>query len=287
VTISQLGSYTKAAEKLRIAQPSLSVAIRKLEEELGLALLRRNNKQVVLTEGGKLLLQEAKKVIVAADTLQITMKNYSAKQNSTIQFAFPSNVGYWLWSVLTQDFAKQYPHITIIKENGGTKELLTKLETNQFELVYGVLDYLDTKKFASIPVKKGEMKLLCAKNHLFAGLKAVDIKALATENIIMYPKGTTLAEKLFQAVAMQNKLQLKTVYVDERSIVYDLVSQNLGIGVVLDDTMPLLLNNDKLTSRSFTLPIYFTSGLIWRKNGKLTPGAETLRHFITNYQKLK
>lgn len=286
VTVSRLGSYTKAAEALRVAQPSLSVAIRKLEEEVGLALLKRNNKQVLLTEGGKLFLHQAKKVLQAAEDLQRAMQTYKEQQSGTIQFAFPSNVGYWLWSALNQKFARQYPQVTIHKENGGTQELLRKLASGKFDLIYGVVDGVATDQFVCAPIKRGEMKLLIAKNHPFAKRKTVPLHLVAEENVIMYPQGTTLVEKLFSSELTKQQLTVRTSYVDERSIVYDLVSQNLGVSVVLDDSMPLLLNNSNLLSRSFAQPIYFTSGLIWRREGKLSPGAHVLVDFIKNYQNL-
>lgn len=89
---AQLGSFSKAAENVHISQPSLSVAIRKLEKELGVALFYPNRKGAILTEAGRLFLEDAQNVLLQMDVTVMHMRQYAESDRAEIRIAYTSSV---------------------------------------------------------------------------------------------------------------------------------------------------------------------------------------------------
>src|SRR5262245_62272074 len=85
VTVAELLNFTKAAAKLRVAQPSFSRQIRDLEEELGVSLLERNSRFVRLTEAGQAFAPEARAVIEHAEAAAQTERAFAHRKNGPLQ----------------------------------------------------------------------------------------------------------------------------------------------------------------------------------------------------------
>ena len=92
-TIADLGSYTRAAEQLHIAQPALSMAMRKLEAELELTLLQRRDKRIQLTDEGRRLYHHAQRLLQASDEALIEMAELKGLQQGEVRVGVSSMLG--------------------------------------------------------------------------------------------------------------------------------------------------------------------------------------------------
>ena len=153
-------NFTRAASALHIAQPSLSVALQKLEEELGLTLLVRDNKHVVLTREGAILLREAEPLLQSADHLQALMADLRESEKRTLKLAFPATVGAWLWPLLLRDFRKLHPEILLQVEEKSTYAVLKAVLKDELEFGYGVLEESVHDEILCQAVQNGELRLL-------------------------------------------------------------------------------------------------------------------------------
>ena len=89
----QIQNYTKAAQELHVSQPTISVAIQKLEDELGIKLMERDNKGIRITGAGKYFLQKVKKVLDEIRDLEEIMEDLRPSGKKHLKAAFPSTVG--------------------------------------------------------------------------------------------------------------------------------------------------------------------------------------------------
>lgn len=94
--VARLKNYTRAADEMYVSQPTISVSIQKLEEELGTKLIIRDNKKVILTHEGEIFLAHTEKLLGDAKNLQELIKDMAMNKKRILKMAFPSTVGSWL-----------------------------------------------------------------------------------------------------------------------------------------------------------------------------------------------
>lgn len=279
--VSRLKSYTKAARELFITQPSITVAIRKLEEELGVKLIERDNKSLYLTDAGEEFLIHATGILEKVKETTRIMKDIKPEAKKILKLAFPPALGAWMWSVIYPDFITAYPHIDIQVQDLGTLEIIDAIQKGEVELGFGVLETVQRLEMETLCLKKGEIKLLVHQNHPFKALEKVPITLLAEETYIQYKRSTTYIEEKMLCEFKANDIRPEILYVKEQSSAYDLVSKGHGFAVTLDDTIGILKGNPNILSKSFEIPLYFQSGLIWNKDKYLSDSARAFIRFIS------
>ena len=92
IAVAEESSFTKAAKKLRLAQPSLTRQVRNLEDEIGVRLLDRSNNQVVLTEEGQRFLFDAKKLLALCAESVTAVQGMSRGEGSALNIGYVSNI---------------------------------------------------------------------------------------------------------------------------------------------------------------------------------------------------
>ena len=107
------GSFSAAAQALYIAQPSLSEQIKRLENELGVTLFVRTNRQLVLTEAGQLLLPEAQRTLAAAREAADSVHGVRTLTGGTVSFGSFSSAQHLLLTELIADFRARYSHVHV------------------------------------------------------------------------------------------------------------------------------------------------------------------------------
>jgi len=122
VTIAEERSFTRAAERLWIAQPGLSTQIRRLEDELGVKLFERHTRGVDLTDAGRVFLERARAALAAADDARATGSDLESGLVGTIRLGLATGARSQLVPTLLESFAASRPdvEITVIESHGGT-----------------------------------------------------------------------------------------------------------------------------------------------------------------------
>ncbi len=122
VAIAEEGSFTRAAERLWVAQPGLSTQIRRLETELGVQLFERHTRGVDLTEAGELFLERARVALAAADGALCTGRDLAAGIVGTVRLGLATTPSWQPASTLLDAFARNRPavEVTIVESYGGS-----------------------------------------------------------------------------------------------------------------------------------------------------------------------
>jgi len=147
VAIAESASMTKAAEKLSLSQSTLSLSYRKLEEELGVTLFRKEGRRLVLTPEGKLFCEEARDILDRVDGLKRKMTELGAEKSRTIVLCTEaidfSNEAIKL-------FSAAYPDITIRQIQGTLSEIMDMLHSGQVEIAVTLSDQSDETVTSSL-----------------------------------------------------------------------------------------------------------------------------------------
>lgn len=111
--VVELGSFTRAARVLHMTQPAVSLQIKNLEEELGLPLLERGEKTLITTDGGQLLYQQAKRILMEWNILQEGLEQLKTSSSGSIRLAASTIPGEYLLPYLLAAFRKNNPAVDL------------------------------------------------------------------------------------------------------------------------------------------------------------------------------
>lgn len=229
IEVAEQRNFTRAAERLNLAQPALSQQVKKLESELGTPLLIRGRRETVLTQAGEVLLVKARALLAdAAKAKQAVADVANLKRGKLILAAIPSVSGSWLPKFVRQ-FRKAHPKIELVLKEGRSDEVALMVDSAKAEL--GFLQFpADKKRFRSSKILSESFVAVIPARHPLAAGKEVSLQQLAEEPFIFY-KGRAREVVLaacrdagFEPSVACESGQLETV----RS----LVAANLGVAVL-------------------------------------------------------
>ncbi len=133
-SVSRHLHFTRAAEELNVAQPSVSQQIRKLENELGAPLFHRMKRHVALTEAGKTFLPHARAVLQRLEEARQEVQELSGLRKGTLAVGAPPSVGTHLLPKALAAFSKQHPGIALSFREAGSRTLVSLLEEGELDL---------------------------------------------------------------------------------------------------------------------------------------------------------
>lgn len=227
-------TFHAAAERLHMAQPPLSVSIRKLEEELGVTLFERSRRGVVLTEAGRAVLADARKALFYADEVTRNASAAVHGMGGRLRIGFVGSAKYRLLPALLPLFRAQHTEVMLELHEGSNAAIINAIEQRSMDIgiVRVPLQSAHTLKFEIV-----ETDVLVAaipRGHALAAQPTVSLSDLAAEPFIHYaadavPGLHALTMMLFQSVgesphAAQWAVQVETVIC--------LVESGLGVALV-------------------------------------------------------
>jgi DNA-binding transcriptional LysR family regulator len=135
VAIAEERSFTRAAERLWVAQPGLSTQIRRLESELGVQLFKRHTRGVELTDAGELFLERARTALAAADIARSTGRDLEEGLVGSVRLGVVTGAGWPGTAALLGHFGRERPavELTVVESYGGT--LLRDLRDGRLDAV--------------------------------------------------------------------------------------------------------------------------------------------------------
>jgi DNA-binding transcriptional LysR family regulator len=134
IAVAEELHFGRAAERLNMTQPPLSRQIQKLEKALGVGLLERDNRKVVLTAAGKAFLDDARRLVVLADRAPASARRIAAGQSGTLRVGFTASSGFSLLGPLLDTIAEALPDVDVELEELVTGEQLQAIADGELDL---------------------------------------------------------------------------------------------------------------------------------------------------------
>lgn len=178
-TIAEEGSFTRAAQRLRVAQPWLSARLHKLEEALGFRLLERTTRSLALTERGAEFLVAARQVAEACETADRVGLQLRRSNRSVLRIgAAPYTRIIRQRRELIDGFARSHSSVSLELETGWSLALLGRLDVGEIDLTFLMGD-VDPERFDRILLKSFGVALTLSREHPLAGQASVSAAAVA------------------------------------------------------------------------------------------------------------
>lgn len=238
-TVAEELHFGRAALRLNIVQPALSMQIRGLEEMLGVQLLHRTRRVVALTEPGRLFLQEAQRILRHLDQAVDLAQRAGRGEAGHLAIGYSAaTVHSGLLSRLVGTFHRATPDVTLTIRELHPAVQREALLAGELDVGFVVSDAAsNTPEFASRVVERWKMTLALPSGHPFAGLDTVALDRLRGEPFISYEAlGEDLGIEAFRTAAgFTPKI---AHYAENPVMILALVSAGLGIA-----TVPAVLKN--------------------------------------------
>ena len=278
VKLAQVGHYTRASEQLNISQPSLSHAVRQLEEELGVPLFERQGRNTQLTQFGAEFLNCAARTLATLDE-GVTSLRRKARGEGLIRLGFLRVLGTDYVPRLAARFLAAHPdrQLQFTFHSGRTQELLEGLADRRYDLVFCSRPAPELG-LTAVPVRAQELVLIVPTGHPLAGRSGVSLAEAAPYPMVCFSRDSGLravVDELFDALGVCPQVAWET---EEDQVVAGLVAQGFGIAVVPE--MDVLHQLD-LVALPITAPPYRRDFfLVHNDRLFLSPAAREFRQFV-------
>ena len=280
--VSDLQSFTKAAEELGYSQSTVTVQIKQLEEELGVLLFERIGKNVKLTEHGRVFRSQAREIVHAVEQLRSTMGETEQIRGSlrvgTVDSLCTKRMPYIL-----QEFRKHCPLVETVVRTGSNETLYDMVQKNEVDLIY----FLDRRQFRDDWVKVMEQEepahFVAASGHPLTNEGFVTLTELLAEPLLLTERGMSYRRSLEIAVAME-ELELRPVLeLANTDVLVNLVIHNAGVAYFPDFITEEHVDAGELAVIQCVMdvePVW--SQLIYHKDKLLTPQMKVFMDILQN-----
>lgn len=269
LVLAETLNFHRAAEKLHMSQPPLSVSIRKLEEMVGAPLFTRGKQGVKLTDAGLAALDEARRALFHAEQFRIAARAGAAGEGGTVRVGFVGSATHSVLPRLLPLFRKRYPGVTVVLREATSIRIMQELEEDTLEIGIVRVPVSMGSNARLAPLTTESFVLAVPKSHTLATQKTVRLADLTEEAFILY----TATEAAGLRMAAINACQLRgfTPRVTQEAVqvqtLLSLVASDLGVALVPADSPPHHSKNVVYkTLVDFPSPASIGISLAWNPN---------------------
>jgi len=233
VAVADERHFTRAAAREHIAQPALSQQIRRLEEQVGLALVERTTRSVALTEAGELLVARARRILNELDAAQAELEALNGVQIGHVTVGVLHTMGPVDVSLALARFRDLHPGVELTVREQSSEELAEMLRVDELDLAFlSVTERVESHGLGLHQLVSEELVLLLSLEHRLAGRRRVRMAELAGEEFISYREGSRLRELLLAAGRSAGFEPRVTLESNESERIRRLVGRDLGVAIL-------------------------------------------------------
>lgn len=258
-------SFSKAAEELRISQPTVSMQVKKFESQLDMTLFDRFGRNIYLSREGKFMFAYAKKIFDIVEELQEEIAIRKGQLIGNIHVGASNTPGVHLIPYLLGIFKQEYPEINAHLHIGNTSEMLNSIITNQvdFAVIGGDYDYKKTFKVKKI--LEDSIIIIASPQNSLSQKEKVYAHDLIHQPLIFHDPDSNLYNATQNIIKKDLKIPMDiSMILGDITAIYHAVAANLGISFVPQSSAKHYLEQGMVQQISvedkiWTYPFYFVS----------------------------
>lgn len=274
--IVRQGSFTRAAERLHIAQPAVSICIRKLEEELELTLLNRQEKRVTLTAEGESLLRHAERILDNLAAAETEMAELRGLSHGEVRIGIPPMMSSYYFPLIIREFRDCYPNLKLSVNGEGAANIQRMIARGEIDMgvIAGqkLLDGLQSRHFLC-----EEIVACVPLDHPLAGRQAISLDEFLQEPLILFKEGYYMRELMDELMAGEQRQPLVVFETNLFSLVRSLIKQRLGISTFL---RMVVSGDPELAAISFDPPLHLDLLIAWKAERHLSRANRAFIEFL-------
>ncbi len=271
LTLAQDQHFGQAAERCNVSQPTLSVAVKKLEEELGIALFERSKTRVQPTPMGEKIIIQAQNVLEQASVIKDMASSGKDQLGSPLKVGAIFTIGPYLFPQFIPQLQQIAPKMPLFVEEGFTATLRHQLRKGDLDVIVVALPFTEADVVTQALYEESFVVLLHAQ-HPLAQQEAISPADLTTENVLLLGEGHCFRDQILQAIpnintsAADDSGNIRTATAGSSlETMRHMVASGIGITILPESAAGSNYAPDTLVTRPLTdINAKRTVGLAWR-----------------------
>jgi len=255
LAVAEHKNFTLAAEKCFVTQPTLSMQIQKIEEELNIQIFDRTKKPIQLTDIGQKIVSQAKNIVNEADRIQDIVEQQKGFIGGEFRLGIIPTIMPTLLPMFLNNFIKKYPKVKLIIEELNTEEIITKLKNGNLDAAIAATP-LEDEKIKEIVLYFEPFVAYIPENNAVFQKEEIEIDDLNINEILLLQDGHCFRDGILNLCKNRNETGLKSFQIESGSFETLIKLADEGLGTTLLPYLHTLdlKDSDKLKLRHFKEP---------------------------------
>lgn len=243
--VAETKSLTKAKDALFLSQSALSHQLKEIEGQLGTQLFHRVNKQLILTNAGKMVLESAERILKDLESTEMSIKKYVSGTSGTLRLATQCYTCYhWLPSLMT-DFKKEFPNVEIEIFHNNEADVEDQVLDGKIDLAI-IYENSDRPNIKYHELFRDEIFALVPVGHPWTKKTYVEAQDFEGENIIIHSYPLESVSLFSQVLIPEGVKPNRVMQVQVTEAVVEMVKAGMGVNVMAKWIVEPYLKNDEL-----------------------------------------
>lgn len=265
VAVAQERHFGRAAERVFVTQPALSLAIKKLEEELSTKIFERRQNQITLTPLGEQLVQQAQRVLDEADQMKSLAAQGKDQLVGLLRFGVITTVGPYILPDLILALSKRAPSMPLEIEENLTTNLTVMLKNGKLDVIMVALPF-DEPNILMQGLYDEPFKAVVPVGHQWERKKQIDAQELEGEKVLLLHAGHCFRQQVLDSCPELSRSDTEGVQGNSLETIRQMVASGLGITVLPCSALTKKHNNRRLITLTLAKPVPGRRiGLAWRR----------------------
>jgi LysR family hydrogen peroxide-inducible transcriptional activator len=255
LAVAEHKNFTLAAEKCFVTQPTLSMQIQKIEEELSIQIFDRTKKPIQLTEIGQKIVNQAKNIVIEADRIQDIVEQQKGFIGGEFRLGIIPTIMPTLLPMFLNNFIKKYPKVKLIIEELNTDEIIIKLKNGNLDAAIAATP-LEDDKIKEIVLYFEPFVAYIPENNSIFQKEEIEVEDLNINEILLLQDGHCFRDGILNLCKNRNESGFKSFQIESGSFETLIKLADEGLGTTLLPYLHTLdlKEKDKVKLRHFKEP---------------------------------
>lgn len=274
VAIARHGSFSRAGEAIGLTQSAVSHSVKELEAEVGVRLLDRTTREVVLTDAGLRLANRVERLLDELQAALLDARSFGVQRSGTVRVATSQTISAHLMPQCIAAGEREYPEIRIMLRDQAQQQVLHSVRNAEVDFGI-VVDPVQAMDLECEAVLHEPFLLLCRDDHPFAEQQEVRWSALNGCRLVLQDYASGSRPLIDSALRLQGVEAQVVQEIGHPATLFPMVAEGIGISIFPALALPLP-EGGRLRVRRLVPEINRALMLVRRKNRSLTPAAEAI-----------
>ena len=287
VAVDEERHFHRAAERCFVSQPTLSGQLKKLEERLGIQLIERSTRQVVMTDAGKAVVAQARRVLAAAKGIREIAESFHDPMAGELQLGLIPTVAPYLLPLIMPPLKKAFPRLKLWLHEQQTAVLLERLRNAELDVVILALPVPATEEFSEIDLFREPFWMALPKGDSLLDKGEASLSDLNEREVMLLEEGHCLREHALDVCLTAGAIEHSAFHATSLETLRHMVGEGMGITLIPELAVPKRRSKqDAVQYLPFgSPPPSRRIGVLYRKGSyreaSFTALAETIQESVT------